>query len=203
MRVTFVGTPVPGVGAKDFALAMIGAIGTSGGTGSVIEYAGPAITALSMEGRMTLCNLSIEGGAKAGLIAADAKTLAYIQGKPGAPKGAAWDLAVAEWKTYVTDPGAKFDREITIDVSKLAPTLTWGTSPEDTMAVTDRVPDPASFASEDKRAGAIRALDYMGLTPGQPITEAKVQRVFIGSCTNSRIEDLRQAALVARKALEK
>ena len=203
MRVTFVGEPIPGVGAKDFALALIGEIGTGGGTGSVIEYAGPAIEALSIEGRMTLCNLSIEGGAKAGLIAPDDKTFAYILGKPGAPKGAAWGMAVDYWKTFVTDPDAKFDREITIDVSKLVPTLTWGTSPEDVIAVTDRVPDPASFDTEDRRAGAARALDYMGLTAGQPITEATIQRVFIGSCTNSRIEDLRQAALIAQKALNK
>ena len=203
MRVTFVGEPVPGVGAKDYALALIGEIGTGGGTGSVIEYAGPAITALSMEGRMTLCNLSIEGGAKAGLIAADDKTLAYIQGKPGAPKGAAWDMAVDYWSGFVTDADAKFDREITIDVSKLAPTLTWGTSPEDTMDVTGLVPDPESFATEEKRANARRALEYMGLTAGQPITGVPVGRVFIGSCTNSRIEDLRQAAAVAQKALDR
>jgi 3-isopropylmalate/(R)-2-methylmalate dehydratase large subunit len=203
MRVTFVGEPIPGVGAKDYALALIGEIGTGGGTGSVIEYAGPAIEALSIEGRMTLCNLSIEGGAKAGLIAPDDKTFAYIMGKPGAPKGAAWDMAVDYWKTFVTDPDAKFDREIVIDVSKLVPTLTWGTSPEDVIAVTDRVPDPDSFDTEDRRAGAARALDYMGLTAGQPITEATIQRVFIGSCTNSRIEDLRQAALIAQKALDK
>jgi 3-isopropylmalate/(R)-2-methylmalate dehydratase large subunit len=203
MRVTFVGEPIPGVGAKDFALALIGEIGTGGGTGSVIEYAGPAIAALSMEGRMTLCNMSIEGGAKAGLIAPDDKTFAHIQGRPGAPKGAAWDMAVDDWRRFSTDADAHFDREITIDVSKLDPTLTWGTSPEDTMAVTGRVPDPDSFATEDKRAGAARALDYMGLTAGQPITEAAIQRVFIGSCTNSRIEDLRQAALVAQKALDR
>ena len=201
MRVTFVGEPVPGVGAKDFALAMIGEIGTGGGTGSVIEYAGPAIEALSMEGRMTLCNLSIEGGAKAGIIAPDDKTFAYIQGRPGAPKGGAWELAVADWKGFFSDADAVFDRELTIDVSKLDPVVTWGTSPEDTMPVTGRVPDPDSFAAEDKRAGARRALDYMGLEAGQPITEAAVQRVFIGSCTNSRIEDLRQAAGIARTAL--
>jgi 3-isopropylmalate/(R)-2-methylmalate dehydratase large subunit len=152
---------------------------------------------------MTLCNLSIEGGAKAGLIAPDDKTVAYIMGKPGAPKGAAWDMAVDYWKTFVTDPDAEFDREIAIDVSKLVPTLTWGTSPEDVIAVTGLVPDPAGFDTEDRRAGAARALDYMGLTAGQPITEATIQRVFIGSCTNSRIEDLRQAALIAQKALDR
>jgi 3-isopropylmalate/(R)-2-methylmalate dehydratase large subunit len=203
LRVTFVGEPVPGVGAKDYALALIGEIGTGGGTGSVIEYAGPAIEALSMEGRMTLCNLSIEGGAKAGIIAPDEKTYAYIQGKPGAPKGAAWDMAVDYWRSFFSDKDARFDRELTIDVSKLDPTVTWGTSPEDTMAVTGRVPDPDSFATGDKRASAHRALEYMGLQAGQPITDAAVQRVFIGSCTNSRIEDLRQAALIASKALER
>jgi len=203
MRALFVGEPVPGVGAKDFALALIGEIGTGGGTGHVIEYAGPAIEALSMEGRMTLCNLSIEGGAKAGLIAPDDKTFAYLQGKPAAPKGAAWDMAVEEWRGFFSDPDARFDREITIDVSKLDPTVTWGTSPEDTMPVTGRVPDPEAFATEDKRASAHRALDYMGLSAGQPITEATVQRVFIGSCTNSRIEDLRQAAVVVKGAQAK
>jgi 3-isopropylmalate/(R)-2-methylmalate dehydratase large subunit len=203
MRVNFVGAPVPGVGAKDFALAMIGEIGTGGGTGKVIEYAGPAIEALSMEGRMTLCNLSVEGGAKAGIIAPDEATFAYIEGKPGAPKGAAWDMAVEYWKSFFSDPDARFDREITIDVSQLDPTVTWGTSPEDAMPVTGRVPDPDSFATEDKRASAHRALEYMGLTAGQPIAEATVQRVFIGSCTNSRIEDLRQAAEVVRSAAAK
>ena len=203
MRVTFVGEPIPGVGAKDYALAMIGEIGTGGGTGSVIEYAGPAIEALSIEGRMTLCNLSIEGGAKAGLIAPDDKTYAYLMGKPAAPKGAAWEAAVAYWKGFVTDADAKFDREIVIDVSKLAPTVTWGTSPEDVVSIEGLVPDPASFSSDDKKAGARRALDYMGLIAGQKITDAKVQRVFIGSCTNSRIEDLRQAALIAQSALDK
>jgi 3-isopropylmalate/(R)-2-methylmalate dehydratase large subunit len=203
MRVTFVGQAAPGVGGKDFALAMIGQIGTGGGTGYVIEYAGPAIVALSMEGRMTLCNMSIEGGAKAGLVAADDKTFAYIQGRPAAPKGAAWDMALDYWKGFVSDADAAFDREVVIDVSSLAPTVTWGTSPEDVMPVTGLVPDPDSFEGEDKRAGARRALDYMGLEAGQPITAAAVQRVFIGSCTNSRIEDLRQAALIARKALDK
>jgi 3-isopropylmalate/(R)-2-methylmalate dehydratase large subunit len=201
MRVTFVGEPVPGVGAKDFALALIGEIGTGGGTGYVIEYAGPAVRALSLEGRMTLCNLTIEGGAKAGLIAPDETTFAYLMGRPAAPKGAAWDMAVDYWRSFFSDPDAVFDRELTIDVARLDPVVTWGTSPEDTMPVTGRVPDPEAFATPDKRAGARRALDYMGLVAGQPITEAAVQRVFIGSCTNSRIEDLRQAALIAGKAL--
>ena len=203
MRVTFTGEPIPGVGAKDYALAMIGEIGTGGGTCCVIEYAGPAIQALSMEARMTLCNLSVEGGAKAGIIAPDETTFAYIQGKPGAPKGAAWDLAVDDWKGFFSDPDARFDREVVIDVSTLVPTVTWGTSPEDTMPVTGRVPDPDSFATEDKRASAHRALEYMGLVAGQPIAAATVQRVFIGSCTNSRIEDLRQAAEVVKSAAAK
>jgi len=203
MRVTFVGEPIPGVGAKDYALALIGQIGTGGGTGSVIEYAGPAIEALSIEGRMTLCNLTIEGGARAGLVAPDEKTFAYLQGKPAAPKGAAWDMAVNYWRGFFSDPDAHFDRELTIDVSKIAPTVTWGTSPEDVVAVDGLVPDPASFTGGDKQAGAARALDYMGLTAGQRITDAKVQRVFIGSCTNSRIEDLRQAAAIAQTALDR
>ena len=203
MRVTFVGEPIPGVGAKDYALALIGQIGTGGGTGCVIEYAGPAIEALSIEGRMTLCNLTIEGGARAGLVAPDEKTFAYLMGKPAAPKVAAWDMAVSYWRGFFSDPDAHFDRELTIDVSKIAPTVTWGTSPEDVVAVDGVVPDPASFASEDKQAGAARALEYMGLTAGQKITDAKVQRVFIGSCTNSRIEDLRQAAAIAQTALDR
>ena len=197
MRVTFTGEPVPGVGPKDYALAMIGKIGTGGGTGSVIEYAGPAIEALSMEGRMTLCNLTIEGGARAGLIAPDQTTFDYLAGRPAAPKGGAWDMALQHWRTFFTDPDASFDAEVPIDVSQIAPTVTWGTSPEDVMPVDGRVPDPDSFSTDDKRAGARRALDYMGLQAGQKLSEASVQRVFIGSCTNSRIEDLRQAAAIA------
>jgi 3-isopropylmalate/(R)-2-methylmalate dehydratase large subunit len=203
MRVTFVGEPIPGVGAKDYALALIGQIGTGGGTGCVIEYAGPAIDALSIEGRMTLCNLTIEGGARAGLVAPDEKTFAYLLGKPAAPKGAAWDMALSYWRSFFSDADAQFDRELTIDVSKIAPTVTWGTSPEDVVAIDALVPDPSSFTGEDKQAGAARALEYMGLTAGQKITEAKVQRVFIGSCTNSRIEDLRQAAAIAQTALDR
>jgi 3-isopropylmalate/(R)-2-methylmalate dehydratase large subunit len=202
MRVTFVGEPILGVGAKDYALAMIGQIGTGGGTGCVIEYAGEAVRALSMEGRMTLCNLTIEGGARAGLVAPDDETFAYLMGRPAAPKGAAWDMAVAYWRGYFTDADAVFDREVVIDVSKLVPTVTWGTSPEDVAPIDGRVPDPDSFASEDKRANARQALAYMGLEAGQLITDAKIQRVFIGSCTNSRIEDLRQAAQIAQKALD-
>jgi len=200
MRVTFTGVPAPGVGAKDYALAMIGRIGTSGGTGHVIEYTGDAVEALSMEGRMTLCNMTIEGGARAGLVAPDEKTFDYIAGRPAAPEGAAWDAALAYWKTLFSDPDARFDHEVTIDVSRIAPTVTWGTSPEDVVEVTGRVPDPADH--DEVRAAQIRRmLDYMGLRPGQPIQEARIDRVFIGSCTNSRIEDLRAAAEIARNAL--
>ena len=200
MRVTVDGQLGPGVTAKDMALAIIGTIGTAGGTGSVIEFAGEAVRGLSMEGRMTLCNLTIEGGARAGLIAPDETTFAYIQGRPAAPKGAAWEMALSYWKTFFTDADAHFDREVRLQAEDIAPTVTWGTSPEDTVAVTGNVPDPASFATPDKRASAERALEYMGLTAGQPITDAKVDVVFIGSCTNSRIEDLRAAAKVAQDA---
>ncbi|MGE5566968.1 MAG: 3-isopropylmalate dehydratase large subunit [Parcubacteria group bacterium] len=197
MRVTIEGEPAPGVGAKDFALAVIGAIGTAGGTGYVIEYAGSAVRALSMEGRMTLCNLTIEAGARAGLIAPDETTYDYLRGRPAAPKGGAWEMALAYWKRFFTDEDAVFDREIVIDAASIAPLVTWGTSPEDVIAVTDAVPNPAAFATADKRAAAERALEYMGLQAGQPISEAKIDVVFIGSCTNSRIEDLRAAAKIA------
>jgi 3-isopropylmalate/(R)-2-methylmalate dehydratase large subunit len=197
MRVTFTGTPAPGVGAKDYALALIGRIGTSGGTGHVIEYAGEAISALSMEGRMTLCNMTIEAGARAGLVAPDETTFAYVMGRPSAPKGGAWELALANWRRLVSDADAVFDVEIAIDVAAIAPTVTWGTSPEDVVAITGAVPDPADF--DAARASQIRRmLDYMGLEPGQPIASARIDRVFIGSCTNSRIEDLRAAACIAR-----
>ncbi|KQW65912.1 isopropylmalate isomerase [Phenylobacterium sp. Root77] len=200
LRVTVDGTLAPGVGAKDIALAIIGKIGTAGGTGYVIEYAGEAIRALSMEGRMTLCNLTIEGGARAGLVAPDQTTYDYMLGRPAAPKGGAWEMALSYWKTLYSDDDAVFDREIVIDGSTIAPLVTWGTSPEDVIAVTDVAPDPDSFATPDKRASAARALEYMGLQAGQPITEAKIDVVFIGSCTNSRIEDLRQAAQVVQHA---
>ncbi|MDB5446994.1 MAG: leuC [Phenylobacterium sp.] len=202
LRVTIEGEPAPGVGAKDFALAVIREIGTAGGTGSVIEYAGSAVRALSMEGRMTLCNLTIEAGARAGLVAPDETTFAYLMGRPAAPKAGAWEMALSYWKTFFSDPDATFDREIAIDAAQIAPLVTWGTSPEDVIPVTGRAPDPAVFATPDKRAAVERALDYMGLTAGQPITEAKIDVVFIGSCTNSRIEDLRAAAKVVAKALE-
>jgi 3-isopropylmalate/(R)-2-methylmalate dehydratase large subunit len=197
MRVTFEGVPAPGVGAKDFALALIGKIGTGGGTGFVIEYSGEAVSDLSMEGRMTLCNMTIEAGARAGLVAPDDRTFAYIQGRPSAPKGGAWEIALAHWKTMHSDPDAKFDAEVAMDVSAIAPTVTWGTSPEDVVEVTGAAPDPADF--DEARAVQIRrALDYMGLTPGQKIADARIDRVFIGSCTNSRIEDLRAAAAIAK-----
>jgi 3-isopropylmalate/(R)-2-methylmalate dehydratase large subunit len=198
LRVVIEGTPAPGVGAKDFALAVIGEIGTAGGTGYVIEYAGDAVRALSMEGRMTLCNLTIEGGARAGLVAPDETTFDYLRGRPSAPKGGAWDIALASWKTLFSDPDAVFDREVRIDASAIAPLVTWGTSPEDVVPVTGAAPSPDAFASPDKRASVARALEYMGLEAGQPITSAKVDVVFIGSCTNSRIEDLRVAADIVR-----
>ena len=198
MRVVIEGTPAPGVGAKDFALAVIGEIGTAGGTGYVIEYAGEAVRALSMEGRMTLCNLTIEGGARAGLVAPDETTFDYLRGRPAAPKGGAWDIALASWKTLFSDPDAVFDREVRIDASAIAPLVTWGTSPEDVVPVTGAAPSPEAFASPDKRASVARALEYMGLEAGQPIASARVDVVFIGSCTNSRIEDLRVAADIVR-----
>ena len=195
-RVRIEGEPAPGVGAKDYALAVIGQIGTAGGTGYVIEYAGSAVRALSMEGRMTLCNLTIEGGARAGLVAPDETTFAYLMGRPAAPKGGAWEMALSFWRTLTTDENAVFDREIVLDAAEISPTVTWGTSPEDVVAVSGRVPAPESFATPGKRASAVRALEYMGLEAGQLITEAKIDVVFIGSCTNSRIEDLRVAAKI-------
>ena len=198
LRVLIEGTPAPGVGAKDFALAVIAAIGTAGGAGYVIEYAGSAVRALSMEGRMTLCNLTIEAGARAGLVAPDATTFDYLMGRPAAPKGGAWEMALPYWKTFFSDPDAAFDRAVRIDAAAIAPLVTWGTSPEDVIPVTGLVPDPADFASPDKRASAERALEYMGLEAGQPIAEAKIDVVFIGSCTNSRLEDLRSAAAIAQ-----
>ena len=199
-RVNIEGEPAPGVGAKDFALAVIGEIGTAGGTGSVIEYAGSAVRALSTEGRMTLCNLTIEAGARAGLVAPDDTTFAYLMGRPAAPKGGGWEIALSYWKTLFTDDDAVFDREIHLDAATIAPLVTWGTSPEDVVAVTGNAPDPADFDAPDKQAAIARALDYMGLAPGQPMTDAKVDVVFIGSCTNSRIEDLRTAAAIVQTA---
>ncbi|MDR0576196.1 MAG: 3-isopropylmalate dehydratase large subunit [Candidatus Accumulibacter sp.] len=188
----------PGVTAKDLALAIIRLIGTAGGTGYCAEFAGAAIEALSMEGRMTLCNLAIEGGARAGLVAVDDTTLRYLEGRPFAPKGEAWERAVAYWKTLKSDADAAFDAVVEIDAGPIAPQVTWGTSPEQVAPVGDRVPDPAGESDPVRRAGIERALKYMGLDAGMPITDIRVDKVFIGSCTNSRIEDLRAAAAVAR-----
>ncbi|MDO9383433.1 MAG: 3-isopropylmalate dehydratase large subunit [Hyphomicrobiaceae bacterium] len=183
-----------GVTAKDIILAIIGEIGTAGGTGSVIEYAGEAIRSLSMEGRMTVCNMSIEGGARAGMIAPDEKTFAFIKGRPKAPKGAAWDMALKYWETLSTDEGAHFDRVVKLNAAELPPIVTWGTSPEDVVSIMGAVPDPAKVEDENKRASMQRALDYMGLTPGTKITDVPLDVVWIGSCTNGRIEDLRAVA---------
>ncbi|WP_284177716.1 3-isopropylmalate dehydratase large subunit [Rhabdaerophilum sp. SD176] len=196
MRVQVDGTLQGGVTAKDIVLAIIGEIGTAGGTGSVIEYAGSAIEALSMEGRMTVCNMSIEGGARAGLIAPDEKTYAYLEGRPKAPKGAAWDAARRYWDTLRTDAGAHFDRVVTLDANNLPPIVSWGTSPEDVVSITGAVPDPSVIPDETKRESKIRALAYMGLAAGTKITDIELDVVWIGSCTNGRIEDLRAAAKI-------
>ncbi len=196
MRVTVDGQLPSGVTAKDIILAIIGEIGTAGGTGHVLEYAGEAIRALSMEGRMTVCNMSIEGGARAGLVAPDEKAFAWLKDRPKAPKGAAWDAALRYWETLRTDEGAHFDSEIKLDAASLPPIVTWGTSPEDVVSVTGVVPDPARIVDEAKRLSKQRALDYMGLAAGTKITDIKLDRVFIGSCTNGRIEDLRAAAKI-------
>ena len=187
-----------GVTAKDLILAIIGKIGTAGGTGHVIEYAGKAISDLSMEGRMTVCNMSIEAGARAGLIAPDETTFAYLKGRPMAPKAGAWEQAVAYWKTLPSDAGAVYDKEIVLHASDIIPQVTWGTSPQDVLPIDGKIPDPASVAEESKRESMQRSLAYMGLTPGTPLKQVAVNRVFIGSCTNGRIEDLRAAAAIAR-----
>jgi 3-isopropylmalate/(R)-2-methylmalate dehydratase large subunit len=187
-----------GVTAKDLALAIVHAVGAGGGAGYVAEFRGHAITALSMEGRMTVCNMSIECGARAGLIAPDVKTFAYVQGRPRSPKGALWEQALAYWQTLQSDSGAVFDKTVIVDASAVAPLVTWGTSPDDSVAITDVVPDPADLADENKRATAAKALAYMGLTPGTRMQAVTIQNVFIGSCTNSRIEDLRAAASVVQ-----
>jgi 3-isopropylmalate/(R)-2-methylmalate dehydratase large subunit len=198
MRVTVNGKLPKGTSAKDLILAIIGKIGTAGGTGYVIEYDGEAIRSLSMEGRMTVCNMTIEAGARAGLIAPDETTFEYLKGRSHSPKGAAWEQAVAYWRTLVSDPGAVYDKEITLDAATVAPTVTWGTSPEDVAPITGTVPLPESVADEGKRAAMKRAYEYMGVQPGQRLQDLKVDRVFIGSCTNGRIEDLRAAAAVAK-----
>lgn len=197
MLVRVNGKLAPGVTAKDITLAIIGEIGTAGGTGYVIEYAGDAIRSLSMEGRMTVCNMSIEGGARAGLIAPDETTFAYIKDKPRAPKGEALEQAISYWKTLHSDEGAHFDKIVELDAAKISPVVSWGSSPEDVVFVTDIVPNPDEIKDETKRASKWRALDYMGLKPGIKLTDIKIDRVFIGSCTNGRIEDLRDAARMA------
>jgi len=198
MAVEFRGTVGEGVTAKDIALHLIAEIGTAGGTGSVMEFRGEAIRNLSMEGRMTLCNLSIEAGARAGLIAPDDITFEYVKGRPSAPKAGAWEIAVRHWHTLFSDEDAAWDEVIVIDASKIEPTVTWGTSPEQAIPLSAQIPDPEKMRDPVKKAAAERALDYMGLDAGAPLAGTPVQRVFIGSCTNSRIEDLRVAAGVAR-----
>ena len=198
MRVLVEGALPTGVGAKDLILAIIGRLGTAGGTGHVIEYAGEAIAALGMEGRMTVCNMTIEAGARAGLIAPDETTFAYLKGRPMAPSGENWERAVAWWRTLPSDPGAAYDSEIRLDAAAIAPLVTWGTSPEDVVPVTGAVPDPDGAASDSKRREMERSLQYMGLVAGTRMQDVRVDRVFIGSCTNGRIEDLREAASIAR-----
>ena len=197
MRAVVDGKLPAGVTAKDIILAIIGEIGTAGGTGYALEYAGEAISALSMEGRMTVCNMSVEGGAKAGFIAPDEKAYAFLKGRPKSPNGKAWDDAMRYWETLRSDDGAHFDREIRLDAAKLPPLVTWGTSPEQVISITGRVPVPSEIADENKRRAAVTSLDYMGLKGGEKVTDIAIDRVFIGSCTNGRIEDLRAAAKVA------
>jgi 3-isopropylmalate/(R)-2-methylmalate dehydratase large subunit len=196
MRVTVDGTTAPGVSAKDIVLAIIARIGADGATGGALEYAGPAIRALSIEGRLTLCNMSIEAGARCGIVAPDETTFAYLKGRPYAPKGADFDKAVEEWSAMKTDAGAVFQKDVTLDAQAIAPIVTWGTSPEDALPIDGSVPDPAREPDEDRAKYLRGALDYMGLAPGKKLVDIAVDRVFIGSCTNSRIEDLRAAAAV-------
>ena len=198
MRVTVKGSPGPGVHAKDVILALIAKIGAFGGTGHTIEYAGPAIRALGIEGRLTICNMSIEAGARAGFVAPDDTTFDYLHGRPLAPKGADWDRALARWRTLASDGDARFDREVALDAGALEPMVTWGTSPEHGTGVTGVVPDPAREPDATRRASMEKALRYMGLVPGTPLAGLPVDRVFIGSCTNSRLEDLRSAAAIVR-----
>lgn len=198
MRITVNGTLPVGVTAKDIILAIIGKIGTAGGTGYVIEYAGDAIRNLSMEGRMTICNMSIEGGARAGLVAPDETTFSYIKGRPMAPKGENWDKAVAYWKTLGSDEGATYDKEVVLNAAEIQPSVTWGTSPQDVLPISGNVPDPAAEQDNAKRSAMERALDYMGLTAGMRLQDVKIDKVFIGSCTNGRIEDIRAVAEIAK-----
>jgi 3-isopropylmalate/(R)-2-methylmalate dehydratase large subunit len=199
LRILVEGKVAPGVTAKDIVLAIIGKIGTAGGTGYTIEFGGSAIRALSMEGRMTVCNMAIEAGARAGLVAVDEKTLAYVKGRPLAPTGVEWDLAVKYWKTLQSDADAKFDSVVELDAADIVPQVTWGTSPEMVLGVDARVPDPEKEKDASKRDAIERALKYMGLQPGKALNDLYVDKVFIGSCTNSRIEDMREAAAVVKK----
>src|SRR5882672_8840322 len=203
MRVSVEGALPIGIRAKDIILAIIAKIGTAGGTGYVIEYAGETIRALSMEGRMTVCNMSIEAGARAGLIGADDITFDYIRGRPRAPKGAAWEIALQNWRSLKSDTAAKFDAEVRLNAGDVAPMVTWGTSPEQALPITGRVPDPAAESDANKREGIQRALAYMDLKPGTPLRDLKIDRAFIGSCTNGRIEDLRDAAKIVEAQLKK
>jgi 3-isopropylmalate/(R)-2-methylmalate dehydratase large subunit len=196
MRAVVNGRLPEGVTAKDIILAIIGEIGTAGGTGYSLEYAGEAIRSISMEGRMTICNMSIEGGARAGMVAPDEKTYAYLKDRPKSPKGTDWDNAMRYWETLRSDDGAFFDKEIVLDAAKLPPLVTWGTSPEDVVSIGGKVPNPDDIQDEAKRLSKMRALEYIGLTPGTKITDIKLDRVFIGSCTNGRIEDLREVARI-------
>ncbi|MEW7993142.1 MAG: 3-isopropylmalate dehydratase large subunit [gamma proteobacterium symbiont of Clathrolucina costata] len=198
MRILVEGKTAPGVTAKDIVLAIIGRIGTAGGTGYAIEFAGSAIEDLSIEGRLTLCNMAIEAGARAGFVAVDDKTIDYVKGRPYAPSGETWEKAVAYWRTLHSDEGAEFHRVVTLDAALIKPQVTWGTSPEMVVAVDQVVPDPANESDSVKAEGMQRALDYMGLEAGTPITRIAVDKIFIGSCTNSRIEDLRAAAAIAK-----
>ena len=198
MRVNVEGPLARGVTAKDVVLAIIGRIGIAGGTGHAVEFAGSTIRALSMEGRMTVCNMAIEAGARAGMVAVDQTTLEYIKGRKFAPQGSDWERAVGYWRTLKSDPDAKFDREVALDAREIRPHVTWGTSPEMVVSVEDRVPDPDKEKDSQRREGMERALEYMGLKPRTPITDIKIDKVFIGSCTNSRIEDLRVAAAVVK-----
>jgi 3-isopropylmalate/(R)-2-methylmalate dehydratase large subunit len=198
MRITVDGAAPKGTTAKDLILAIIGKIGTAGGTGHVIEYTGPAIQNLTMEGRMTICNMSIEAGARAGLIAPDAKTFAYLKGRPMSPKGVHWDMAVQYWQSLPSDAGATYDTEITLHAHEIIPMVTWGTSPQDVLPITGIVPNPADEKDAKKHESIVRALEYMGLTAGQKLQDVKIDKVFIGSCTNGRIEDLRAVASIVQ-----
>ncbi len=203
MRIQVDGVLAKGLTGKDMVLAIIGKIGTAGGTGFTIEFAGSAVRALSMEGRMTLCNMAIEAGARAGLVAVDDKTIEYLRGRPLSPKGVEWDHAVAYWKTLQSDTDAHFDALVQINAADIAPQVTWGTSPEMVLSVLDRVPDPDKEKDANKRLAIERALTYMGLEPGKPISDITVDKIFIGSCTNSRIEDMREAAAVVKRLGQK